>query len=88
LLQSDSGDSGRLKRHWPIPRQAGDAKFIGIGGKYLQSLFVGLFSMKNSLKQFEIESLPQLFVDTGTMVVDKNNLKDYREGLPAHPKSM
>ena len=29
-----------------------------------------------------------VFVDTGTMVVDKNNLKDYREGLPAHPKSM
>src|SRR5499427_614764 len=28
-----------------------------------------------------------VFVDTGTMVVDKNNLKDYREGLPAHPKS-
>ena len=29
-----------------------------------------------------------VFVDTGTMVVDKDNLKDYREGLPAHPKSM
>ena len=29
-----------------------------------------------------------VFVDTGTIVVDKNNLKDYREGLPAHPKSM
>ena len=29
-----------------------------------------------------------VFVDTGTMVVDKDNLKDYREGLRAHPKSM
>ena len=28
-----------------------------------------------------------VFVDTGTIVVDKNNLKDYRDGLPAHPKS-
>jgi ribose transport system substrate-binding protein len=26
------------------------------------------------------------FVDTGTVVVDKNNLKIYREGLPAHTK--
>ncbi len=26
------------------------------------------------------------FVDTGTVVVDKNNLKVYREALPAHPK--
>jgi len=28
-----------------------------------------------------------VFVDTGTIVVDKNNLKDYRDGLPAHPES-
>jgi ribose transport system substrate-binding protein len=28
------------------------------------------------------------FVDTGTVVVDKNNLKVYREGLPAHAKAM
>ena len=28
------------------------------------------------------------FVDTGTLVVDKNNLKIYREGLPAHAKQM
>jgi len=28
------------------------------------------------------------FVDTGTVVVDKNNLKNYREGLPAHVKPM
>jgi ribose transport system substrate-binding protein len=28
------------------------------------------------------------FVDTGTVVVDKNNLKIYREGLPAHTKPM
>ena len=28
------------------------------------------------------------FVDTGTVVVDKNNLKIYREGLPAHAKPM
>src|SRR5579864_2389259 len=28
------------------------------------------------------------FVDTGTVVVDKNNLKIYREGLPAHAKAM
>jgi len=28
------------------------------------------------------------FVDTGTVVVDKNNLKVYREALPAHPKSL
>lgn len=26
------------------------------------------------------------FVDTGTLVVDKNNLKDFREALAAHPK--
>jgi ribose transport system substrate-binding protein len=25
-------------------------------------------------------------VDTGTVVIDKTNLKDYRESLPAHPK--
>jgi ribose transport system substrate-binding protein len=29
-----------------------------------------------------------VFVDTGTVVVDKNNLKTYREGLPAHAKPM
>jgi ribose transport system substrate-binding protein len=28
------------------------------------------------------------FVDTGTVVVDKNNLKIYREGLPVHAKAM
>ncbi len=28
------------------------------------------------------------FVDTGTVVVDKNNLKVYREALPAHPKPL
>jgi len=28
------------------------------------------------------------FVDTGTVVVDKNNLKNYREGLPVHAKPM
>ena len=28
------------------------------------------------------------FVDTGTLVVDKNNVKIYREGLPAHAKQM
>jgi ribose transport system substrate-binding protein len=28
------------------------------------------------------------FVDTGTVVVDKNNLQVYREALPAHPKSL
>ena len=28
------------------------------------------------------------FVDTGTVVVDKNNLKNYCEGLPAHVKPM
>ena len=28
------------------------------------------------------------FVGTGTVVVDKNNLKTYREGLPAHAKPM
>jgi ribose transport system substrate-binding protein len=28
------------------------------------------------------------FVDTGTVVVDKNNLKIYREGLPVHTKPM
>ena len=28
------------------------------------------------------------FVDTGTVVVDKNNLKTYREGLPVHAKAM
>jgi hypothetical protein len=31
--------------------------------------------------------LPTL-VDTGTAVVDKDNLKVYREGLTAHPKPM
>lgn len=29
-----------------------------------------------------------VFVDTGTVVVDKNNLKVYREGLPAYAKPM
>jgi len=29
-----------------------------------------------------------VFVDTGTVVVDKNNLKAYREGLPAQAKPM
>jgi hypothetical protein len=29
-----------------------------------------------------------VFVDTGTVVVDKNNLKGYREGLPAQAKPM
>jgi ribose transport system substrate-binding protein len=28
------------------------------------------------------------FVDTGTVVVDKNNLKIYREGLPVRTKPM
>ena len=28
------------------------------------------------------------FVDTGTVVVDKNNLENYREGLPTHVKRM
>src|SRR6266852_670495 len=28
------------------------------------------------------------FVDTGTVVVEKNNLKDYREALTAHPKAL
>jgi ribose transport system substrate-binding protein len=27
-------------------------------------------------------------VDTGTVMVDKNNLKTYREGLAAHPKGL
>jgi hypothetical protein len=27
-------------------------------------------------------------VDTGTVVVDKSNLKLYREGLTAHPKPL
>ena len=28
-----------------------------------------------------------IFVDTGTVVVDKDNVKLYREGLPSHPKT-
>jgi len=28
------------------------------------------------------------FVDTGTVVVDKSNLKLYREALVAHPKPL
>jgi hypothetical protein len=28
------------------------------------------------------------FVDTGTVVVDKSNLKLYREALSAHPKPL
>jgi hypothetical protein len=27
-------------------------------------------------------------VDTGTLIVDKNNIKLYREALSAHPKPM
>ena len=28
------------------------------------------------------------FVDTGTVIVDKSNLKLYREALAAHPKAL
>ena len=29
-----------------------------------------------------------MFVDTGTLVVDKSNLKVYREALAAHPRPL
>jgi len=29
-----------------------------------------------------------VFVDTGTVIVEKNNLKTYREGLSSHSKPM
>ena len=47
----------------------------------------------NAVRQFKdwrtaLAAPMPTFVDTGTVVVDKNNLKIYREGLPVHAKAM
>ena len=46
----------------------------------------------NAVRQFKdwrtaLAAPMPTFVDTGTVVVDKNNLKIYREGLPVHAKA-
>lgn len=57
------------------------------GLKYLDDLH------HNAVHQFKdwrtaIASPLPVFVDTGTVVVEKNNLQLYREGLPSHAKPM